>query len=138
MRVLRFLVFFFSYNNISHILGDSNDVEMMGTYPHVEELKNKRRAKKDAAPVSFVPPPPAPSPKPTPNPTEKPTNNDVSDCGCPQTCTDEVLDRMADTFTCRARIEWCMGALGQTETEACQRVSNEFPDVCGQGCSPRL
>jgi len=74
-------------------------------------------------------------PNPTPDPTPEPTP-DILDCGCPETCTSDVLERMAATFTCRARIVWVVGS-GQSEIQACQTISDQFPDACGQGCDPR-
>ena len=59
---------------------------------------------------------------------------------CPTTCTDEVLRRMATdgagSFMCRDRIQWIISNLEYTETQACLRVSHEFPDICGSGCNP--
>jgi beta-glucanase (GH16 family) len=67
-------------------------------------------------------------------------NYDLTDCGCPATCTDQVLDRLAEdsngNFSCRDRIEWVIGNLGATEGQACRTVSGEFLSICGQGCNP--
>jgi beta-glucanase (GH16 family) len=66
--------------------------------------------------------------------------HDLTDCGCPATCTDQVLDLVAQdsngNFSCRDRIEWVIGNLGATEGQACRTVSGEFLSICGQGCNP--
>jgi beta-glucanase (GH16 family) len=65
---------------------------------------------------------------------------DLTDCGCPATCTNRVLDLLAQdsngNFSCRDRIEWVIGNLGATEGQACRTVSGEFLSICGQGCNP--
>lgn len=60
---------------------------------------------------------------------------EISYCGIPESCTDEVLDRDAKGSTCRERIIWLVTAMGLTEHHACYRVSNEFPSTCGS-CNP--
>jgi len=57
-------------------------------------------------------------------------------CGC-RTCTDAVLDAIANGYTCRARINWLRDALGQGESAACELVSTEYPTICGPECDPR-
>ena len=65
---------------------------------------------------------------------------DLTNCGCPASCTGQVLDRIAidsnGSYSCRDRIEWVIANVALTEQQACQRVSGEFPSVCGQGCNP--
>eukprot|EP00980_Cylindrotheca_fusiformis_P029371 scaffold23456_cov144-Cylindrotheca_fusiformis.AAC.5 len=65
---------------------------------------------------------------------------DLTDCGCPATCTPQQLDRMAQdssgNYSCRERIEWVIGNLGSTEEQACKTVSGEFPSICAQACNP--
>ena len=60
----------------------------------------------------------------------------VTDCGCPSTCSREVLDRDADGFSCRARIEWVItqSGLGYSQEQACTVLNKEFPTVCT--CNP--
>ena len=65
---------------------------------------------------------------------------DLTDCGCAETCTNEVLSRMATdsngSHSCRDRITWVISTMGFTEGQACGRVSAEFPSICGSGCNP--
>jgi hypothetical protein len=71
-----------------------------------------------------TPPNPAPQPSPTP-----------SKCGC-STCTDDVLNTMADGYSCGDRINWLQAALGKSELDACKQVSGkEFPKYCDL-CDP--
>ncbi|KAL3937194.1 MAG: hypothetical protein SGBAC_007645 [Bacillariaceae sp.] len=67
---------------------------------------------------------------------------DLTNCGCPATCTGQVLDRIAidsnGGHSCRDRIEWVIANVALTELQACERVSGEFPSVCGQGCNPSI
>jgi hypothetical protein len=57
-------------------------------------------------------------------------------CYQPTSCTDEVLDRVADGYTCRARMQWLMDVLGYSRWEACLELSAvEFPTICGP-CDP--
>jgi beta-glucanase (GH16 family) len=64
----------------------------------------------------------------------------LSGCGCAETCTASVLDKIAtDTsgsFSCRDRITWQLENLLYSEEDACATSSREFPDTCGQGCNP--
>jgi len=67
------------------------------------------------------------------------SNNDEEEqiqCGCPDSCTEQVLGSAADGHTCLERIEWVLEHREYTELEACQRVSEEYPIVCGVGCHP--
>lgn len=58
------------------------------------------------------------------------------DCGCPRSCTEAVLNRDADGFTCKARMQWLIQNHGSTELQACKVVGgDEFPIVCG-ACNP--
>ena len=60
----------------------------------------------------------------------------LSDCHAPETCTSQVLDRMAGTFSCRERISWLMTAMKKSQWEACEQVASiEFPAQCG-ACDP--
>lgn len=60
----------------------------------------------------------------------------IVDCGIPQQCTDNVLDRDAKGSTCRTRISWLMSAMGYSEQHACRKVAGgEFPSTCGP-CNP--
>jgi hypothetical protein len=59
----------------------------------------------------------------------------LKDCYTPATCTDEVLDQKAGSYTCRERIRWTIDAEGKSQWGACSDVSGEYPDVCGP-CDP--
>jgi len=60
----------------------------------------------------------------------------VVDCGVPDQCTDDVLDRDAKGSTCRTRISWLVSAMGYSEQHACHKVAGgEFPTTCGP-CDP--
>ena len=58
-------------------------------------------------------------------------------CGC-RTCTQSVWDtKTVDSggrHSCGARIIWLQSALMYNEEDACERVANEFPELCL--CSP--
>ncbi|KAG7350181.1 hypothetical protein IV203_009541 [Nitzschia inconspicua] len=69
------------------------------------------------------------------------------DCGCPNTCTAEVLNRMelqgidqrsslAAPFSCKQRIEKYIGD-GKTEREACTVAFKEKVTPCDSACDPR-
>lgn len=63
-------------------------------------------------------------------------NVKLIDCGIPDMCTEEVLNRNAKGSTCRTRIAWLMSAMGYTEQHACHKVAGgEFPNTCGP-CDP--
>jgi hypothetical protein len=74
-------------------------------------------------------------------PAEKPEKEEggpevAVDCGVPETCTIEVLDRNADSYSCRERIAWLINSLGKGEKSACAQVAAvEYPDQCGP-CHP--
>ena len=42
----------------------------------------------------------------------------VGDCGC-SSCTSSALDKDADGYTVRNRIDWVIANMGQSETDAC-------------------
>jgi hypothetical protein len=55
-------------------------------------------------------------------------------CGCPN-CSDDILSRVTDVYTCAERIRFLTAS--STETEACSVVAGkEFPDICGPQCDP--
>jgi endo-1,3(4)-beta-glucanase len=48
------------------------------------------------------------------------------------TCTDEVLDTIAEGYSCRDRIQYLMDVLGKTELDACHQLAVlEYPAQCG-------
>ena len=59
-------------------------------------------------------------------------------CGCRE-CTDAILDRDTSAFgvtsTCRDRILF-LQMENWFEEQACSRVAEEFPDICGPQCDP--
>jgi len=56
-------------------------------------------------------------------------------CGC-ASCTQQVLDRDADGYSCGSRIDWVIDNIDSSETDACALVGGEeFPSICG-GCDP--
>jgi Glycosyl hydrolase family 81 C-terminal domain len=58
------------------------------------------------------------------------------DCGIPHRCTDDVLDTIADEYSCRQRMTFLMETEGRSQLEACKAVAGtEFPRVCG-ACNP--
>jgi len=67
-----------------------------------------------------------------------PVDSKQIDCGCPHTCTSEVLSTSADGFTCKERIEWLMTNKGLSQLGACNVVAaNEYKSDCGD-CDPEL
>eukprot|EP00980_Cylindrotheca_fusiformis_P031452 scaffold26388_cov127-Cylindrotheca_fusiformis.AAC.1 len=87
------------------------------------------------APVSV------PTPRSAPTIPVSTASSFLHDCGCPSTCTDIVLSRIATdgggSYDCRSRIEWVMSNTEfRSETAACSKVSSEFPSICGNGCDP--
>jgi hypothetical protein len=58
-------------------------------------------------------------------------------CGC-NDCTRSIFDTLAGNFTCGERILSLLRDpdLDFSEEEACGKVANEFPDVCGPDCHP--
>lgn len=60
----------------------------------------------------------------------------LTNCYQPETCTNTVLNTIADPYTCRARIMWLMQEQNKPEWEACWIVAGvEYPDICGP-CNP--
>jgi len=57
-------------------------------------------------------------------------------CYQPDFCTDEVLGRSADGYTCGARMNWLVTVLEYSRWDACHQIStDEFPNICGP-CNP--
>lgn len=48
------------------------------------------------------------------------------DCGRPNVCTEYVLHRTTEEFTCGERIQWLMYEQGMDELDACREVACEF------------
>ncbi len=60
----------------------------------------------------------------------------VIDCGVPASCTEEALNTIISTYTCRERIVWLMENMQSTQQDACTQIAGvEFPSVCGP-CNP--
>eukprot|EP00804_Cyclotella_cryptica_P016585 CCRYP_001932-RB/>CCRYP_001932-RB protein AED:0.15 eAED:0.15 QI:133/0.66/0.75/1/1/1/4/0/569 len=51
------------------------------------------------------------------------------DCGKPNACTEYVLHRTTDEFTCGERIQWLMYEQGMDELDACREVGCNFMDI---------
>ena len=75
---------------------------------------------------------PTSSPISIPSPPTNPPKNDFN-CGC-SSCTDTILGRDADGYSCGSRIEWLQTADGYNELDSCRKVSEEFPDICTCTC----
>jgi endo-1,3(4)-beta-glucanase len=77
--------------------------------------------------------------KPSPTPASGPSTSDKNtgfNCGCPETCSEEVLNYPAGGFTCGERIEYLMTKQKKSAPDACGLVAGvEFTDLCG-GCDP--
>ena len=59
-------------------------------------------------------------------------------CGCPNSCTNAVLNSDASGASCQSRIQWLMTNRGSTELAACKQVGGEeFPLICGK-CNPNV
>ena len=81
-----------------------------------------------------------PTSPPTRTPTMRPTTKsptkspikeqEPSKCGC-TSCTDLVLNSIANGATCRGRIDWVLANNGLSETDSCKLVADEYPDICG-------
>lgn len=59
-------------------------------------------------------------------------------CGCP-TCTEDVWQRKAGEVSCASRITWLMSndpEVNGSGPDACRKVSNQFPIICGPACNP--
>eukprot|EP00804_Cyclotella_cryptica_P001104 CCRYP_008405-RA/>CCRYP_008405-RA protein AED:0.01 eAED:0.01 QI:72/0.66/0.5/1/1/1/4/1565/314 len=60
----------------------------------------------------------------------------VGNCGC-SSCTSSILNKDADGYSVRNRIDWVIANMGQSEQNACSTVcGNEFPNICGSQCNP--
>lgn len=81
-----------------------------------------------------------PSTRPVDEPTDAPVTTPTPPiggptCGC-GSCTQEVLDRVANGHSCGSRIDWVIANRGFSEFDACALVGgDEFPSICG-GCDP--
>eukprot|EP00555_Chaetoceros_dichaeta_P010025 CAMPEP_0198261074 /NCGR_PEP_ID=MMETSP1447-20131203/9873_1 /TAXON_ID=420782 /ORGANISM="Chaetoceros dichaeta, Strain CCMP1751" /LENGTH=1095 /DNA_ID=CAMNT_0043948879 /DNA_START=58 /DNA_END=3342 /DNA_ORIENTATION=- len=63
-------------------------------------------------------------------------DDQILDCGCPDTCTTTVLNSQAVGYTCGERIQWLIQNDGKSEREACENVAGGgFADDCS-GCDP--
>ena len=63
-------------------------------------------------------------------------DSSVQNCGKPTTCTNAILDAIADGFSCGSRIAWLIDAMKMSRNDACFRVATqEFPAECGP-CDP--
>jgi len=74
--------------------------------------------------------------RPEVEPLQLPESEEVGgwdfNCGCPDTCTRDVLSTYADGVTCQDRIEWVMKAWGYSEKESCVLVGHmDYPEECG-------
>ena len=81
-----------------------------------------------------------PVPSPTPPPQEHEDEEEIEaqnlDCGCPDTCTTDVLHINAGGHTCGDRIRWLMDTSALSEYDACSQVGGgEFTGFCA-GCDP--
>jgi len=64
------------------------------------------------------------------------SENILTDCYQPSTCTDLVLDTIVDLYSCRQRIQYVMRQFKRSQKDACYQVAaEEFPDECG-ACNP--
>jgi hypothetical protein len=69
------------------------------------------------------------------NGTEQELDSTI-DCGCPESCSDSVLELPAGGYTCGMRIKWLIKYGGKSQREACEKVARyEFPKICS-GCNP--
>lgn len=81
-----------------------------------------------------------PTTSPTQTPTTKPpTKSPIKEqeplttpekCGC-TSCTDSVLNSIANGATCRGRIDWVIANDGLSEADSCKLVADEYPQICG-------
>jgi hypothetical protein len=63
---------------------------------------------------------------------------DTTYCGCPE-CTNDILCRDAEDYSCVARVTWLLENESTTypdEADACHQVALEFPNACGPVCDP--
>mmetsp|Transcript_5158 Transcript_5158/g.9805 ORF Transcript_5158/g.9805 Transcript_5158/m.9805 type:complete len:1224 (+) Transcript_5158:251-3922(+) len=81
-----------------------------------------------------LPKPNTPSPSPLTGPIHE--GQGEFNCGCPDTCTADVLNYDAGGFTCGDRIKWIMDITKKSEHDACSQVAGvEYTDICS-GCDP--
>lgn len=117
--------------------------------PHCHPSRCGLPAQTPTTPPTKIPTPSpslAPSKKPTNEPTNAPSRNPTFSpskkvtlapstpnqmCGC-TSCTEDVLDSLADGHTCRGRIDWVVGNYGYSEADACKFVGDEYPSICGK------
>ena len=52
----------------------------------------------------------------------------VGDCGCPS-CTSSILNKDADGYSVRNRIDWVIANMGQSEQKACS-TGEHTPFLC--------
>ena len=101
----------------------TNTIWYYSTRPTTEPLKLRDE---------YIYPPTPAAPK---EETKEKEDTPQLDCGCPETCTDKVLDAMAGGHTCGSRITWLMNKTF-TENHACSKVGGvEFAGICA-GCDP--
>mmetsp|Transcript_20603 Transcript_20603/g.50593 ORF Transcript_20603/g.50593 Transcript_20603/m.50593 type:complete len:1472 (+) Transcript_20603:229-4644(+) len=88
------------------------------------------------APPQTQPPTATPQTQPpTARPTEPPVPNEFY-CGC-HACTSDVYNADASGHSCGARMQWLVShGYATNELEACGKVSDEFPSICGPKCHP--
>jgi len=68
-------------------------------------------------------------------PKDIPPKEVLVDCGCPDTCTEVVLDQEIEGYTCRERIYFALRT-SLSQRSACLAVSQEYPHNCGPACDP--
>lgn len=80
------------------------------------------------------PPTHSPSLRPTAPPVTAPAP-EAFNCGC-ESCTEEVRNQMAGSFSCGERIDWVIANTDLDETDSCILVAGEeYPSICGP-CNP--
>ena len=58
-------------------------------------------------------------------------------CGCPSSCTSDILDTDVGDVTIAQQISWIVDNLGESEIDACELVcGEEFDEICGKACNP--
>lgn len=77
-----------------------------------------------------------PSPTPASGPSTAGGINNGFNCGCPETCSEEVQNYPAGGFTCGERIQYLITQEKKSVPDACSLVAGvEFTDLCA-GCDP--
>ncbi len=79
------------------------------------------------------------------NSTSSTVTKSLTNCGCPSTCTSEVLSRGNDHFTCQTRIQKLMNRYNMEENQACEMASKSSIDEvdkdglkpCPMECNPK-